>query len=71
MPKNKFGNRFTDDDFLAAMPEDHLITSRSISLRVGCSCTTVAYRLEQLAEQGKIRKVDVIGGHDVVWQKIK
>jgi predicted transcriptional regulator len=68
--KNKFGSRFNDDDFLAAMPEDQLITSKSISLLVGCSCTTTADRLGQLEEQGKIKKVDVIGGRDVVWQKV-
>lgn len=70
MPKNKFGNRFSQDDFLAAMPEETLITSAGIASRVGCSHETARDRLAQLETAEKVRRVEIIDGRDAVWQKV-
>jgi len=70
MPKNKFGNRFHIDDFLAAIPENALIASIGVSRRVGCSHETTMAYMARLAELGKVTRVEIIGGRDAVWQKV-
>lgn len=68
--KNKFGNRFSPEDFLTVMPENQLIASIGVAKRVGCSHTTASAHLAKLVEQGKVCRVEIIGGRDAVWQKV-
>lgn len=70
MAKHRFSDTFQDSEFLAAMPENGLITIPGIAKRVGCCHESVRKRMTRLAEQGKVCKIEIIGGHDAVWQKV-
>lgn len=66
---SKFVATFHEKQFWNILP-DLPVTTSEISRRVGCSTPTTTTYMEKLAEQGKVSRVEIIGGRDVVWQKV-
>jgi|GEM_PF-3232942 len=68
-PQNRFKPVYSEADFLAVLP-DLPITSNEIAKRVRCSHPTAATYMKKLVEQGKAKRVEIIGGRDAVWEKV-
>jgi len=65
MPQPKM---YDDDEFVTAIeewPQDVAATSE-VASEVGCSTPTAKERLEDLAEQGKVKKISTRPG--VIWE---
>lgn len=52
------------------MPNGKLVTTSWVEKRIKCSHEIALQNLRQLEEQGKIRQVKVVGGHDVNWERV-
>jgi ribosomal protein S25 len=70
MVKSKYGKRYADTDFLEALPENEMITTAGIVKIVGCSHSVAGIHMRHLAEQGKVRKIRILGKLSIVWQKV-
>jgi DNA-binding Lrp family transcriptional regulator len=69
--KQGFQHKFTENDFLNVMKVNTPMTQNSISKRMKCVNETAGTYLKKLEEQGKVRRIEVIGGRDVNWERVE
>jgi DNA-binding Lrp family transcriptional regulator len=69
--KQGFHPKFTENDFLNVMKVNTPMTQNSIAKRIKCVNETAGTYLKKLEEQGKVRKITVIGGRDINWERIE
>lgn len=65
-----FKQKYFSNDFYEVIPENNIVTTTWITKQIGCVTETAMIYLTQLEEQGKIRKVKVLGGNEVNWQRV-
>lgn len=63
----RFNEEYPDEDFLNAVDSLNFPSTKEIADYVGCSYTLAYHRLNSLADQDKLEKIEV--GNSFAWSK--